>query len=177
MSEEKPEHRNQPPREVSATQPELLSVRRENIFQDGPYLNAALLCEHIIDERDGVKSVFRIVDRITQSVAGEDVPDRMPPFDYRLAMLIRLKPGETTGKYEVKVELVKPDKTRAPAFVATVNLEAGGKDIKINLGMNVEQEGTYWFEIYLSGILLTKIPLQVLYLIQTHGRTDVQTLM
>jgi hypothetical protein len=29
----------------------------------GPYLNAALLCEKVLQERDGVLSIIRIIDR------------------------------------------------------------------------------------------------------------------
>ena len=39
-------------------------------FDQGPYLSAALLCEKVLEEKDGVKSAIRIIDRVTRTVTG-----------------------------------------------------------------------------------------------------------
>jgi hypothetical protein len=40
----------------------------------GPYIGAAFLCEKILQEKDGVLSAIRIVDRITHSAVGPEAP-------------------------------------------------------------------------------------------------------
>ena len=44
----------------------------------GPYLVAALFCEKVLSEKDGVISTMRIVDRITITVSGEAPPRKCP---------------------------------------------------------------------------------------------------
>jgi len=59
----------------------------------GPFLAAAVICEKILEERDGVKSAIRIVDRVTRTVVGPSPPEEMEPFDWDGALLIKLKSG------------------------------------------------------------------------------------
>ncbi len=40
----------------------------------GPYLIAALLCEKVLQEKDGIISVIRMIDRITLTVNALDAP-------------------------------------------------------------------------------------------------------
>jgi hypothetical protein len=80
----------------------------------GPFISAALLCEKVLIEQDGVKSVIRIVDRVTRTVIGPNPPETMEPFDYEIALLVRLKSGWARGSYLLRVELVKPDMAILP---------------------------------------------------------------
>lgn len=153
----------------------LPNVVRENLFQDGPYLLAAFLCERVIEEKDGVKSIVRITDRITITAAGDNVPAQMQSFVCQTNMFISFKPGLRPAKYELKIDLVKPSGERAggPAISLDLNRPpATGNDAIVKIGLQIEQEGVYWFEIYLNSMLVTKVPLQVIYLIQTIGKSD-----
>jgi len=144
----------------------------ENVFQDGPYLAAALLCERILVEKDGVKSLIRIVNRITSSVRGIEVPAKMPPYRAMLSLYLALKTGSRTGKHEIKVHPSRPDNTQMPPFVHSVNLETPenrGIDLIVNLNLILDQEGIYWLSVYFDQWLMTKIPLQVLYITQSTG--------
>jgi hypothetical protein len=51
------------------------------VFERGPYVIAAAFCERALQERDGVLSLIRIIDKWTTAVTGPApiVPDRMPP--------------------------------------------------------------------------------------------------
>lgn len=41
----------------------------------GPFLSAALLCEKVLVEQDGIKSAIRIIDRVTHAVLGPTLCD------------------------------------------------------------------------------------------------------
>lgn len=44
------------------------------ISRTGPYLQAALLCERVMEEKDGVLSVIRIIDRLIHTALGPAGP-------------------------------------------------------------------------------------------------------
>jgi hypothetical protein len=147
----------------------------ENVFQDGPYLGAALICERIIEEKDGVKSLMRVVNRIIQQARGPEVPDKMPPIIATLALFLSIRTGKKSGKGEIRIVFSRPDKTAGPEQIQRVNLdepESRSTDIMINMNLGLDQEGTYWFEIYFGEFLMTKIPLTVVYLTQSAGKSQ-----
>lgn len=45
----------------------------------GPYVNAALICEKVLQETDGVLSVVRIIDRFTIVTVAAARQMRFPP--------------------------------------------------------------------------------------------------
>ncbi len=50
------------------------------VFEQGPYLTVAALCDKALQEKDGVISLIRVVDKLTSSAVGPDAPEQMPPF-------------------------------------------------------------------------------------------------
>jgi hypothetical protein len=66
----------------------------------GPFVTA-LLCERIMEERDGVKSAIRIIDQLNRQAVGTP-PAKMEPFGYFLGLMIRLKAGAATFNADVK---------------------------------------------------------------------------
>ncbi len=139
-----------------------------NVFQDGPYLVTAIICEKVLQEQDGVKSAIRIVDRITHSVAGPDVPEKMPTVGINFQLLIKMKSGKSPGKHHIKVTLVDPRKKELGSVTQTINMEQGesrGMDILLPINMKIEQEGVFWFEIWCDDFLMTKTPLEIRYVI------------
>ena len=51
----------------------------------GPYLAAAVLCEKVLQEKDGVLSAIRLVDRFIITASGTQPPGRKQP---RLLILL-----------------------------------------------------------------------------------------
>jgi hypothetical protein len=52
--------------------------KESNIMETGAaYINAALICEKVLQERDSVLSVVRIIDRLTVTVAPDEAPKRL----------------------------------------------------------------------------------------------------
>jgi len=139
--------------------------------EQGPYLKTAVFCEHVLREVDGVPSLVRIVDRIVHTRTGPDAPTEMPPIPYNLTAFLSLTSGEARGSHEVRIELEEPSGIRKPLTTGTVLFE--GEDKGVNLVLNMaatfDHQGLYWFNVYLGDILLTKMPLRVIYSRVTHG--------
>ncbi len=68
----------------------------------GPFLQMAVFCEKVLQERDGVLSAIRIVDRFMHSLSGAEAPEIMPPIKTEVSILIGLKSGSVRGKQELK---------------------------------------------------------------------------
>lgn len=140
-------------------------------FERGPYLLAAFICEKVLEEKDGVKSAIRIIDRVTHTVVGPSPPDKMEPFDYPLTLLIKLKSGYARGVYPIEVRLVKPSGESPTPLAQNVLFEGEedrGVDIVVNMTVKFDQTGVYWFHVHLGDVRLTQIPFRVNYVPQVR---------
>lgn len=142
----------------------------------GPYLNSALICEKVLQERDGVLSAIRIIDRLTHTTPGANL-DVMDPFPYQFYLLLGFKSGEALGNYQVSIHPVKPEGTeKVPPANYSVNFEGpADRGVGICAVMQVQFNvpGLWWFDIYLAELTglkrirrVTRIPLRIVYLPQ-----------
>jgi hypothetical protein len=142
----------------------------------GPYLNAAFICERVLQERDGVMSAIRIIDRLTHTIPGANV-DVMDPFPYEFTLFLGFKSGEALGNYQISIQPFKPEANeKMSAAIYTVNFEAPadrGVGICANMQIQFDVPGLWWFDIYLtelSGLKrirrVTRIPFRIVYLPQ-----------
>ena len=136
-----------------------------NINENGPYLLAALLCEKILQEKDEIISIIRVIDRITVTAQAATSPATLPPTSVNLNSLISLKSGTAKGRYTVKWRIETPSGIKLPEQLLPVLFEGDdrGANLILALTMLVDQEGVYWFEVFLEDQFFTKIPLRVLY--------------
>lgn len=148
------------------------------IDSQGPYITA-LLCERVLEEKDGIKTAIRIIDRVTHVRVGPDAPSTLEPFDYQLSLLIKLTSGATRGLYSVAVHLVKPSGESKEVVRQAVNFEGDDDrvgDIVGQMKMRIEMTGVYWFEIFLDDRgrteLLTRLPFRVVYLPQMSPKPE-----
>jgi hypothetical protein len=137
----------------------------------GPYLTAAVLCERVLQEKDEVISIIRMIDRLTVTVNAAGSPETMPPAAVNFTALIALKSGSAKGRMTVKWRTEIPSGLKLPDQLFPVFFEGEdrGVNLVINLNMIAEQEGLYWFDVLLDEQLLTRIPLRILY--QRIGQT------
>lgn len=139
----------------------------------GPHLAMAALCERVITESDGVLSIIRIVDRMTQTATGQEPPEVMPPFGANVNMVVSLKADKAQGRYSLKFFMNSPNPTdeRAQIGEQDINLKPGNSGVNLVVGMNLmlSSEGVYWIDVVFGGPygqadeLLTRIPLEVVY--------------
>ena len=138
-------------------------------FSQGPHLAAGFLCERVLQEADGVASAIRIVDRINHAVVGPNSPEEMEPFDYEITLFVSFKAGSARGPMLLEIRLQKPSGTSSSPFRSNVNFEGDderGVNIVGIIKIRLETPGLHWFDVFLDGHRVTRIPLRLVYLPQ-----------
>ena len=132
----------------------------------GPYLSVAVLCEKVLQEKDGVASVIRIVDRFILTASGPAPPEKMPPTTITTTAFLSFKSGFAKGSHTVKLVPKDPSgRSAGPEALLPVFFEGEdrGANIIVNVNFRVQEDGLYWFEVLLGERLMTRIPLRVVY--------------
>lgn len=146
------------------------NARTERPFESGPFLQTACLCEKVLEERDGVKSAIRIIDRLTHTVLAPAPPEEMEPFDYTMTLLVKLKAGAARGTFPLTIRLSKPSGESPPPIANDLYFEGEddrGVDVAATMTITFTQPGLYWFDISLADVRLTRIPFRLIYSRQT----------
>jgi hypothetical protein len=133
---------------------------------EGPYLLAAVLCERVLEEKDGVVSVIRIVDRIVHTPRGPHAPEKMPAVPVALTLFVSLKSGFARGRFNVRVRAIDPAGGALSEVSLPILLEGGddrGVQSILPLFFVAQEEGLHWFEIRFEERLLTRVPLRLVY--------------
>ncbi len=131
----------------------------------GPFLQMAVFCERVLQEKDGVMSAIRIVDRFTQIVPPANVQTILTPMRLDVFIAIAIKAGDIRRKAELKVIPKAPSGAELPGFSGTVLLEGDdrGVNVVVKYVFEAKEEGIYWFDVNLDGMLLTKMPLRIIH--------------
>jgi hypothetical protein len=131
-------------------------------IEGGPYLSAALLCEKVLHEVDGVNSLVRVVDRWTISGPTED----MPQTAIQTTLVLTFKSGIHRGPARLTITPVTPRN----ATLATIDIpvlfegdEDRGVNVVIPMAFPVQEAGVYWLGVRLDGQIVSHIPLRVIY--------------
>lgn len=134
-------------------------------FENGPFVQSASLCEKVLQEKDGVISLIRIVDTVTQAATGQDPPDSMPSFAYTFKLALMLKAGEAIGRYQLVLKLEEPAGTYQQIGSTSIHFEGGEKGFNLisDLSLGLKQEGIHWLHVYLDNDKLTSVPFRVRY--------------
>ena len=139
-------------------------------FEMGPYLSAAFLCEKVLKEADGVKSAIRIIDRVTHRFTREDATQAAEKFVFPLTLFIRFKAGASRGPMQLAIRLENPSGEALRPIDQTIVFEGEddrGIDVAVNLTIEFDQGGMYWFDVSLEGERVTRVPLRIIYMPQT----------
>lgn len=127
-----------------------------------PYITAALLCENVLEEKNGSLTVVRIADRVEFSSQG--MPEGYKPMIV-LKGLLSLKSGPVKGDFAMKILVIRPNGQQKgePIILPKVNFQGGdhGQNTILNITLGLEEEGAHWFDVYFEDELLTRIPLMV----------------
>ena len=139
----------------------------------GPYVQAALFADMLLEDKTGALSAIRIIDRITHVIQGPSPPDDLPPFNRQLNALIALKPGGARGRQTFKLWQESPDGQRAVVGEGTFHFSGApntGANLMLALNVTFRQEGLFYFDVEVDGSILTRMPIEVLYNRVTTGR-------
>lgn len=133
--------------------------------ETGPYLKTAVFCEGVIEGKDGVLSLIRVIDRLTITAAGSETPSEMPSFPRQLKMVLMFVSGRAKGSHDVEIRMDRPDAEVKPVWSGTVFLEGEdrGANIVVEMQLTFELQGLYWFGVYFDGGLMARVPFRVIY--------------
>ena len=127
-----------------------------------PFVQAALICEQVLQEKDGVLTAVRIIDRITTEALPKNLPANLEP-SVGFSVLVGLKSGNLRGTSRVAIKLRRPSggERDVSEFEIQLNGEEHGANILSTIRLAVKEFGVYWFDVYWNGGLLTSIPLRL----------------
>jgi hypothetical protein len=138
----------------------------------GPHISAAFLVEKVLLEKDGAPSFIRVVERFTvpmfQPPPGGFPPGiQIPQPILQVTLVVMLKAGGIGGgKYGIQIKGNSPTGKPMPENRQSVFLN-GSDDNGVMLAMPImlmaPEEGLYWFDVCFEEMLLTRVPLRVLY--------------
>jgi len=134
-------------------------------FETGPYLTLATFCEQVIEDKSGVLSLIRIVDRMDIQAQGPTASEQMPPVALNWFLVLNLKSGQARGSHPIKIEPELPSGIRLSPLTLSAHFEGENRGVNIitKLDMKLEMPGVYWFRIYVGDQFLTQVPVQVIY--------------
>lgn len=131
----------------------------------GPYVNVAAFCENVIEDKSGVLSLIRIVDRLVVSAQGPAAPEKMPATPLNWFLVLVLRSGQARGSVPVTIQPELPSGLRMDPVTFTPHFEGEnrGCNIVTKIGMLLQEPGIYWFHVYIGDGLATQVPLEVIY--------------
>jgi hypothetical protein len=140
------------------------------VFEEGPYLNGAVLCERAIQETDGVITIVRAVDKVVAQpspIPNAPPASTMQPFPLSLSLVVLMKAGRARGSFTLAISPQDPTGTQLDALETTMSFtgpdDGQGANVVINLNLGIQHEGLYWFDVLLTGELVTRVPLRIEY--------------
>ncbi|MBI2848904.1 MAG: hypothetical protein HYX88_02095 [Chloroflexi bacterium] len=135
-------------------------------FETGPYIQVAAFCENVIEDKNGLLSLIRLIDTLTHTTTGPEPPSQMPPVTWNMKLVIALKSGEARGRHEVRVVPQLPSGETKPPLVMSAYFrgEEQSQNLIAEMTFTFEIEGLYWFVTYLDDEFFTRIPFHIKYL-------------
>jgi len=140
-----------------------------------PYLAAALMCERVLEEKDQVLSLIRVVDNYFVQRLPKDLPGEVKPSISLVAVLCFKKShGERApAKHSVSLVLHKPsgrimkalgqlNEAMVASFIFEGEKTSANIVVDASLPLDEVELGPYWFEVTVDGEFMTRIPFKLL---------------
>jgi len=135
----------------------------------GPFIAAAMLCNSVSEDSDGVLSAMRIVDQVGLNIppdAPPDFPSKAKPIDVSLFALIIIRRGDAkVGKHNLRLVMENPEgkiKPLAKAKIEFPQFQNGAANVKIRLGLKLYTPGVFWIDVILDKQRLTRMALNLI---------------
>lgn len=132
----------------------------------GPYVQAALLCERVVQESGGRVTIVRLLDRVVVRTGVTANQAQILPTTVSCHAVVILKTGSRPGKFKLRLLLTSPSKKPLREFSVDIDLPAEedqGVNIVMPIKFSATEEGVYWFEVRLNNeeLPLTKTSLRL----------------
>lgn len=128
----------------------------------GPWIAAALICEKVLMEANGIASAIRILDRYIFLLGPDNQPltPKLPIF-----FLVSFKSGEALGSLPVRIEREDPSTARTPLVEAQLFFEGQDRGAQLVISAEFEpvEPGLYWYDVFVSDRLVSRMPLRAIF--------------
>jgi len=129
-----------------------------------PYLAAAFVCERVLVENDKVPSYMRVVDRLTLPRPVEGIP-RGAVVVLNVTLVISFRADAFKGKLPLRIERIGPSGEKVTFIEHDLEfagpLPESGNTLGIHMHMQWDGEGLYCLDVFLGGLLRSRIPLKI----------------
>lgn len=135
-----------------------------------PSLRISVLCERVLEEKDGSLSLIRLIDRLVITAEGTDLPKELPPSQVALIALMSWIDG--LGNYEAKIRVNFPDgnSLESPTFPFYLDSLDKVQNHIVRMTLPIKRDGIYWFNFLLGDEVKGKVPLRVIYERRVHPK-------
>jgi hypothetical protein len=135
-----------------------------------PSLKVGALCEQVLEQKDGVISIIRLIDRLVITFQGKDVPKELPPGITEVTAVMCWVNG--LGDYEAKVNVKTPDNEIIESGTLPFRLDSleSVHNQVVKMTIPVRVPGHYWFEFILNEEMRGRVPLHVIYQRKQMGK-------
>lgn len=132
----------------------------------GPFVAAAVFCENIVEDSSGMLSAIRILDTINVAVPPHiDPPTKKNQLPLSLNLLLSFRSGDSPRRQRLKVTIESPEGKRkdvgASRPVEYTKEPHAVTNVKVKVNLGVHSSGVFWFDVFLDGKLMTRVPLNV----------------
>ena len=134
---------------------------------DGPYLTAVFICEKIMQEKDDVLSVIRMMDTMILQLP-EGAPDDLPSEQNRIPvtfdLLVCLKTGKAPpAPHTLRIEMTSPStKTSSQTFpFHPTPGEHGGANLILRQTIAIKHGGLFYFDFFVDDNWMTRLPFRI----------------
>jgi hypothetical protein len=127
----------------------------------GPYLQIATLCQSVLQETAGNLSLIRITDSVQVGGPTRD----MQPIPFPITAVVSFRAGFAHGKYHIKISALAPSKGEVLTAQSAAYFEGEDRGVNSVFPLNIllQEEGVYWFRVFLEDMFVTQVPLRVVY--------------
>jgi hypothetical protein len=135
-------------------------------FSTGPYVSVATFCELVLEGKDDVVSLIRLIDVLNVQAEGPEAPNELPTGVIQPKLVVVLRAGQALGSQTVGIVVEKPDGSRSKPTEVSVNFPGGpgsGARLVVDMQIEIESAGLYWADILVNDRLTTRVPLEVRY--------------
>jgi len=135
----------------------------------GPYLSSAVLCEKVLNEKDHVFSLIRIVDRVTINYEDDSGESELPLTPINIMFFISFQSGSYGGKKTLNLEFIQPNGARREKLEVPLLFQPSqSNNLVVEFDSKTNQEGLHWFVLKLDEVEFTRVPLTVNFRLRTR---------
>lgn len=136
-----------------------------------PEVTAMLLCENIIEDKQGVFSLIRIVDRLRLLVPDETAPS-IPKTIADINLFVAMKALDSErGPHRIFLNFVTPSGQEKPIGTSPMVFSEApdaGLQVQAKLRLEILETGIHWITLHFDGQFLARTML----LVQPVGAAD-----